>query len=73
MKANRKFGLMISSVFMFIGTLWWAIGAMVIPSPDSLLFQIVWAGMFSGVIFGIGFAILTIFVPNRIGGKYEVT
>jgi hypothetical protein len=69
MKLNKKIGYMISSVFLFIGTLWWTIGVLLMPDPNSFLYQIVWGFIYFGLIFGGGFAILSFFIPNETGGK----
>jgi len=71
MKLNKKLGLMISSVFLFNGTLWWMIGALLMPEPNSLLFNIVWSIIYIGLIFGVGFALISIFVPFKSEGENE--
>lgn len=74
MKVNKRTGMMISSVFWFNAILWWVIGAMLKPNPDSLLFQIILTFMYVGAIFGTGFVIISIFIPSELEErKYEVT
>lgn len=62
---NKRLGLMISSVFLFIATLWWTIGSLLMPDPESLLFNIVWSFICIGLIFGTGFVIITFFIPSK--------
>lgn len=69
MNLNKKIAIMISGVFLFIGSLWAAIGTILkfhpISDMNPLLSQIVWAIVLIGGVFGTGFAIIAFFLPNN--------
>lgn len=71
MNMDKKLGYMISSVFLFNATLWWAISSLLMPNPDSLLYLISWSFIYIGLIFGVGFVIISFFIPEYMENKPE--
>ncbi len=69
MNLNKKLGYMISSVFFFIGILWWTISELLIPITDTLFHQIAWGIIIFSMLFGMGFVIISFFIPNETGGE----
>jgi hypothetical protein len=71
MNLNKKLGYMISSVFFFIGILWWTISELLLSSTDTLFHQIAWGIIIFSMPFGMGFAIISFFIPNENNDKTE--